>query len=95
MPYETNPTNLMSVSTKQNAHKRLGDWGEELVRETYGAALVSIRMFLFLRSWGSGRCCRCFSRELRRSTGEMGEMGLSSMEGCSGSEAILLGENQL
>lgn len=41
----------------------------------YGAALVSRRMLRFLRSFASGRCWRCFSREFLRS---MGEMGLSS-----------------
>lgn len=67
-------------------------WGgmTKVVGETYGAALVFSKMCLFLRSCGSGRCCKCFSRELRRSTGEMGEMGLSSMEGWSGSMAIFI-----
>lgn len=44
----------------------------------YGAAFVSRRMFLFLRSCASGRICRCFSRDSWRS---MGERGVSSKEG--------------
>lgn len=40
------------------------------VKEPYGATLVSRRMCLSLRSWGSGRFRRCFSRELRRSVGD-------------------------
>ena len=43
---------------------------------THGAALVSSRMFLFLRSRSSGRVCRCFSSELRRSSGLMGEASI-------------------
>jgi hypothetical protein len=39
---------------------------------------VSSRICLFLRSWGSGRCCKCFSREFRRSEERTGEMGVSS-----------------
>ncbi len=46
----------------------------------YGAALVSSKMCLSLRSWGSGRFWRCFSRELRRSMGEMGEVSTVSEE---------------
>lgn len=42
---------------------------------TYGAAFVSRRILRFLRSCASGRRCRCFSKEFRRS---MGEMGVSS-----------------
>ena len=42
------------------------------MRHTHGAAFVSSRMCLPFKSLGSGRVCRCFSRELRRSTGEMG-----------------------
>jgi hypothetical protein len=42
---------------------------------TYGATFVWRRILRFLRSCASGRRCRCFSREFRRS---MGEMGLSS-----------------
>ena len=30
--------------------------------------MVSRRMFLSLRDWASGRDCRCFSREERRSS---------------------------
>ena len=47
---------------------------------TYGAVVVSIRMCLFLRSWASGRCCRCFSKLLRRSVLRTGERGATSME---------------
>lgn len=36
---------------------------------------MSSRMLRFFKSWASGRNWRCFSRELRRS---IGEMGLSS-----------------
>jgi hypothetical protein len=46
--------------------------------ETYGAVVVSKRICRFLRSCGSGRCCRCFSRLLRRSRERTGEMGVSS-----------------
>lgn len=46
--------------------------------EAYGAVVVSSRMCLFLRSWGSGRCCRCFSRLLRLSEERTGEMDVSS-----------------
>jgi hypothetical protein len=46
---------------------------------TYGAVVVSSRMCLFLRSWGSGRCCRCFSKLLRRSLLWTGEIGVASM----------------
>jgi hypothetical protein len=47
---------------------------------TYGAWAVSRRMCLFFRSCGSGRCWRCFSKLLRRSTpARTGEMGVSSM----------------
>ena len=46
--------------------------GTEGGEGAYGAALVSKRMFLFFRSCGSGRCCRCFSSESRRPRGEMG-----------------------
>jgi hypothetical protein len=46
-------------------------------RQMYGAALVSFKMFRSFRSLGSGLIWRCFSSELRRSTGEM---GLSSTE---------------
>lgn len=46
----------------------------------YGAALVSSRICLSLRSCGSGRFWRCFSRELRRSRGEMGEVSTVSEE---------------
>ena len=37
---------------------------------------MSFKMFLSLRSFTSGRICRCFSRDCWRS---MGEMGVSSM----------------
>lgn len=47
----------------------------------YGAALVSSRMCLSLRSCGSGRFWRCFSRELRRSRGEMGEVSIGGFSG--------------
>jgi hypothetical protein len=46
---------------------------------TYGAVVVSIRMCLFLRSWASGRCCRCFSKLLRLSVLRTGERGATSM----------------
>lgn len=48
---------------------------------TYGAAFVSNRMCLSFSSWGSGRCCRCFSREFWRTWPGllMGEMEDSSM----------------
>lgn len=47
-------------------------------KETYGAVVVSSKMCLFLRSCASGRCCRCFSKLLRRSLLRTGEMGVSS-----------------
>lgn len=34
--------------------------------KAYGAADVSSRMCLSLRSCGCGRCCKCFSSELER-----------------------------
>lgn len=40
---------------------------------SHGAALVLSRIFRSLRSCGAGLCCRCFSRESRCSTGEMGD----------------------
>lgn len=42
------------------------------VGRAYGAAVVLSRMLRFFKSCGSGRVCRCFSRESRRWTGEMG-----------------------
>lgn len=40
---------------------------------------MSSRMCLFFRSCGSGLCCRCFSKLLRRSSpSRTGEMGVSS-----------------
>lgn len=53
---------------------------------TYGAALVSSKIFLFFRSCASGRSWRCFSSELRRS---MGERGLSSTLGVLDSSAMI------
>ena len=41
-----------------------------------GAALVSSKMWRFLRSCSSGRVCTCYSRLLRRSAGEIGEMSM-------------------
>lgn len=43
-----------------------------------GAVFVSSRMWRFLRSCSSGRVCKCFSRLLRRSAVEMGEMSTPS-----------------
>jgi len=58
--------------------------------ETYGAALVSSKMFRFLRSCTSGLCVRCFSSELRRSIGpRVGEMGVVSTS-CGVSVDMLL-----
>lgn len=54
----------------------VGSWGRGVC--VYGAAFVSRKMFLFLRSWASGRICRCFSRDSWRS---MGDRGVSSTVG--------------
>jgi len=43
-----------------------------------GAVFVSSRMWRFLRSCSSGRVCKCFSRLLRRSVVEIGEMSTPS-----------------
>jgi hypothetical protein len=52
---------------------------------------VSSKMCLFFRSWGSGRCCKCFSREFRRSEERTGEMGVSSTTtALSASDAMLV-----
>lgn len=56
-----------------------GSCGNAGCGATYGAVVVSSRMCLFLRSWGSGRCCRCFSKLLRRSLLRTGEIGVASM----------------
>jgi hypothetical protein len=57
--------------------RQVGGRGDGRVK-TYGAVVVSIRMCLFLRSWASGRCCRCFSRLLRLSVLRTGERGATS-----------------
>lgn len=66
--------------------RALGSGGKEWVI-AYGAALVSRRMFLFFRSCGSGRVWRCFSRESRRSRGEMG--AASILGGWEGSAMVV------
>lgn len=50
-----------------------------MCHRTHGAAVVSSRICLFLRSCASGRCCKCFSRELRRSIGEMGAVSTAGV----------------
>ena len=65
-----------------------GSCGNAGRKATYGAVVVSSRMCLFLRSWGSGRCCRCFSKLLRRSLLRTGEIGVASM-GLASSEAMV------
>ena len=47
---------------------------------TYGAAFVSRRILRFLRSWASGRICRCFSRDSCRSIGERGVSSTTTEE---------------
>ncbi len=59
---------------------------------THGAALVSKRMCFSLSSLASGRCWRCFSRESRRSTGEM---RLSSTDRSSADIAAIVSAVQM
>lgn len=49
--------------------------------KAYGATFVSSRICLSLRSWGSGRVRRCFSRESRRSSGEVAREVVSTAAG--------------
>lgn len=56
---------------------------------TYGAVLVSSRMFRFFKSCASGRCCKCFSSESRRCTGEIG-VSSTPMAGVFSSTADIL-----
>jgi len=56
-----------------------GDFKER--RGSYGAALVSSKIWRSFSCLGSGRCWRCFSREFCRTwlVGRTGEMGVSSI----------------
>lgn len=57
-----------------------------------GAAVVSRRIWRFLRSASSGLCCKAFSRELRRS--EVLRMGASSMLGAGVSSDMMGGRSR-
>jgi len=58
----------------------------------YGAAFVSRSMWRSFSSFGSGRVCRCFSREFWRmwKPGRLGEIGVSSMADACGSWSAML-----
>ena len=47
---------------------------------THGAAFVSSKIFRSFKSFGSGRVWRCFSKESRRSMGEIGEMSTEGLD---------------
>ena len=72
-----------------SAPVRLDSYDDILRYCAYGAAVVSSRICLFFRSCTSGLCCKCFSSEFRRSTGEMG-VSSTLRSGVSSIAAILM-----